>query len=136
MSSTPDNKPLLFYDGYCNLCNSSVQFVLKHEKNADILFASLQSETGKHLLSEHHLENVDSVVLKTEKGIFVKSDAALETARYLKAPYRWVRVFKIIPVKLRNLIYDFIAGRRYKVFGKTDTCRLPSQEEKDRFIDL
>lgn len=130
------DRPILFYDGRCNLCNGAVQFVLRHEKNAEILFASLQSELGNAVISKHNLQNIDSIVLYDNKQVFIKSQAALAVARRLKTPYSFAAKFNFISPKIRDAIYDLVARSRYKLFGKTNTCQMPDETTKERFIDL
>lgn len=128
--------PTLFYDGQCNLCNNAVQFVLSHEKNDQIMFASLQSELGKTLISRFNLKNIDSLVLYEDEQIYIKSNAALRVAKNLKSPYKSAHKLLFIPVTLRDLIYDIIAKYRYKFFGKTDSCQMPSEKTRNRFLDI
>lgn len=130
------SKPVLFYDGQCNLCNGAVQFVLRHEKNDQIVFASLQSALGKMLISKFELQNVDSLVLYHDGEIYLKSSAALHIAKNLKQPYRKAHIIRFLPVMFRDFIYDFVARHRYAIFGKTESCQLPNKKHQKRFLDL
>lgn len=137
MSGMKRDKPqsVLLFDGVCNLCNSSVDFILRNERNNDLKFASLQSEYGQTLLNSFKMEDVpDSLVFYDGEQVFFKSEAALKISKYLKRPYRWLGVLNVFPLTLRNCAYDWIAKNRYRWFGKKDTCRLPSDDERVRFL--
>lgn len=129
------NKVILF-DGVCNLCNSSVQFVIKHDKNKVFSFASLQSDFGQKVLQEHSLpsNNFDSFVLLENGVLFQESTAALKVASRLSFPINILSIFIYIPAFIRDAVYKFIANNRYRWFGKKDFCMMPSPELKDRFI--
>lgn len=128
--------PVLFYDGQCNLCNNAVQFVLSREKNDQIMFASLQSELGKTLISRYNLKDIDSLVLYENQKVYIKSNAALRVAKNLKSPYHIAQKLMFVPVILRDVVYDLIARFRYKIFGKTESCQMPSTETRNRFLDI
>ncbi|MBK7939031.1 MAG: thiol-disulfide oxidoreductase DCC family protein [Lewinellaceae bacterium] len=134
--NTRINSPVLLFDGVCNLCNASVQWVLKRDKNAVFRFAALQSATGRALLRSAGLspENFDSVVLFDGDRVFTRSDAALEIARRMGGFWSWLAVFRVVPRPLRNAVYDWIARRRYRWFGKTESCMIPQPEWADRFV--
>lgn len=128
---------LVLYDGVCNFCNSSVNFIIRHEKEQELKFASLQSELGNAVLKRHNLdpENFDSIVFVQNGQVFQKSKGAFKIAGFLKAPLSWVKAFSILPVWFTDLFYDIIARNRYKIFGKSDTCQIPSPELRSRFLD-
>lgn len=136
MNEELNNKTILLFDGYCNLCQSSVQFVLKHEKKPEIYFASLQSESGIKLLNYYGINpnKVDSLVLIENNKAFIKSSAALRVLKYLKGMYPLGFGFIIIPDFIRNVVYDFIAKNRYKWYGKTDSCMMPDKDLMKRFL--
>lgn len=136
MNEALNNKTILLFDGYCNLCQSSVQFVLKHEKKPELYFTSLQSETGVQLLKHYSIDpnKVDSFVLIENNKAFVKSSAALRVLKYLKGLYPLGFGFIIVPQFIRNIVYDFIAKNRYKWYGKTDSCMLPDKDLLKRFL--
>ncbi|MEM0941333.1 MAG: DCC1-like thiol-disulfide oxidoreductase family protein [Bacteroidota bacterium] len=129
--------PILFFDGVCNLCNDSVKFVIRHDKNDFFRFASLQSNIVKELLPEHLTKENDlqSIVLLENGEIYEKSTAALLVAKKLSGLWPILYVFIIIPKVVRDVIYDFIARNRYRWFGRKDQCMIPSPEMKLRFID-
>lgn len=127
---------VVLFDGHCNLCNKSVQFILEREKDSTLLFTSLQSEAGRQILEQHGfpVDYRDSVLFLENGKLYVESAAALRIANYLKAPWSWLRVFWIVPSFLRNFVYRFIAKRRLKWFGSTDSCWVMRQEWRERFL--
>ena len=129
-------KSILLFDGICNLCNSSVQFVLKRDKRQHFIFASLQSDSGQQLLEKFDLPTNDftSFVLIQNDKYYLKSSAALRVAKELPAGWKFLYIFIIIPRPIRDFCYNIIAKNRYKIFGKRDTCMIPSQETKKRFL--
>ncbi len=131
-----DNKSLLLFDGVCNLCNSSVQFILLRDKKDRFRFASLQSDYGQNLLREHNLptETFNSLVLVENGKVFKKSTAALRIASKLKGLWPLLFAFIIIPPFIRNFVYDIIAKNRYRWFGKKEECMLPRPEWKQKFL--
>ena len=134
---TNESHPILLFDGVCNLCSSSVQFVLKRNKKENIRFASLQSEFGSKTLATHKLSGdyIDSLVLVENGDVYLKSDAALKLAQHLNGAWKLASVFLIIPRFIRNPIYDWIAKNRYKWFGKKEVCWIPEPKWKVRFLD-
>ncbi len=130
------HKTILLFDGYCNLCNSSVQFVLKHEKKEELYFTSLQSEAGIEILKHYSIDvnKVDSLVLIEYNKAYIKSSAALRATKYLKGLYPLLFSFIIVPAFIRNFVYDFIARNRYKWYGKSDTCMIPDKQVSHRFL--
>ncbi|MBI1288154.1 MAG: DUF393 domain-containing protein [Flavobacteriales bacterium] len=131
------NGPILLFDGVCNLCSGSVQFMLKRNSKANIRFASLQSEFAKEALRNSDLPSnyLDSLVLLENGRTHVKSDAALRLSKHMDGIWKIGSVFLIVPRFIRNAIYDLIAKYRYRWFGKKDVCWLPKPEWKDRFLD-
>jgi predicted DCC family thiol-disulfide oxidoreductase YuxK len=130
------NEPvIILFDGVCNLCNGVVQFVIARDAQARFQFASQQSEAGRELLRTHHLPEMTSVVLIRDGRALLKSDAVLEIARLLPAPWSWAVAFKITPRALRDWLYDLVARSRYSIFGKREACWLPTPELRSRFLD-
>ena len=130
-------KKIILFDGVCNLCNSSVQFVIKRDVNDVFQFAALQSETGKRLLTERNIDTqeVDSIILiEPNIAYYTKSTAALEIGKHLKGVKAISSILLWLPEALRNIVYDFIARNRYKWYGKKDNCMIPSEEIKSKFI--
>jgi predicted DCC family thiol-disulfide oxidoreductase YuxK len=130
-------RKIILFDGVCNLCNHSVQFIIKHDQHALFSFASLQSEAAAHLLGEFNLSSnqLDSVVYIDGNKLYTESTAALKIANHLKAPWKFASIFIIIPKPLRNFFYKIIAKNRYKWFGKQSECMIPTPDMKKRFID-
>lgn len=129
---------IILFDGVCNLCNGAMQFVIKHDKKDVFRFVALQSKRGAQIKSKigYENENLDSFILvDDENNYFIKSSAAIEIARHLGGIWIIFLVFKIIPIKCRDLIYDFIARNRYKWFGKKDNCLIPTLELKSKFLE-
>jgi len=136
MDEALNNKTILLFDGYCNLCQSSVQFILRHEKKSELYFTSLQSEIGTQLLKQYGINphEVDSLVLIENNKAFIKSSAALRVSKYLKGLYPLGFGFIIIPKFILNIVYDFIAKNRYKWYGKTESCMMPDEDLLKRFL--
>jgi predicted DCC family thiol-disulfide oxidoreductase YuxK len=130
------NNPIVLFDGVCNLCNSSVQFLIKNDKKNILLFASLQSEAGQALLKKFDLPtNVfNSFVLVDGEQIYLRSSAALKVASYLGGFWKVLQVLWIIPRFVRDGVYNLIAKNRYKWFGKKTECMIPTLELKARFL--
>lgn len=130
-------KPILFFDGVCNLCNGFVQFVIERDPKAKFRFASLQSNAGQEVLKQMNLstEELKTVILQKNGKVYTHSDVALEMSRDLGGPWSLFYVFKILPKGLRDGIYDWVAANRYKWFGKRESCWLPTPELKARFLD-
>lgn len=128
-------KSIILFDGICNFCNSSVQFIIKRDRNELFQFASLQSDIGKQLLADHNIPHTtDSLVLIEGDRAHAKSGAALRIAKNLNGLWRLTYFFIIIPPFIRNALYDFFAANRYKWFGKKDACPIPTKETKKRFL--
>lgn len=138
MLDLPKGKKIILFDGVCNLCDTLVQFVIKHDSKDVFRFLALQSELGKEITKHIGLDkkHIDSIVLY-EPGIayFYKSDAALEIAKNLGGFFHFGTVFKIIPTGIRNALYDYIAQNRYKWFGKKEACPLPEPPLKSKFLE-
>jgi len=128
--------PVLLFDGVCNLCNASVQWILNHDHRGRFRFAALQSATGQTFLRQFGLdqEKFESVVLVQGDRIFTHSDAPLEIVRHLGGAWSLLYGFKIIPRFLRDALYNWIARNRYRWFGRQEACMLPRPEWKARFL--
>ena len=138
MINIPEQKQLVLFDGICNLCNSSVQYVIKHDKNNIFMFTALQSMVGQQIIKEYNIDKTktDSILLFSgEKGISNKSTATLKIASKLGFPINLISIFLIIPAFIRNWVYDFIAKNRYKWYGKKESCMIPTPELKSKFLD-
>lgn len=131
----PEVRQLVLFDGICNFCNSSINFIIQKDKHKKFKFATLQSKTGQYLLQKHQIKDVDSVILVAGEKAYVKSDAVLKIGKSLGGIYRLAYVFILIPKPLRNFLYDFIAKNRYKWFGQKNECMIPTPDVRERFLD-
>ena len=129
--------PLILFDGVCNLCNSSVQYVIKHDPNRLFRFASLQSGFAQKILSGYDLslKEYNSFILLKDNKIYTRSTAALLVLKKLKGFIKSLYVFIIVPKFIRDAVYNIIAKNRYKWFGKKQVCWLPSPELKSLFLN-
>jgi len=133
-----NNKPVvILFDGICNFCNGVVKFIIKRDPAKKFRFASLQSGFGRSQLIRFHLnpESIHSFVVIDGEVFRERSDAALHIARHLGAPWRALLVFKILPKFLRDAAYNVVASNRYKIFGRKDSCMIPTPDLKERFIE-
>lgn len=118
-------KSIVLFDGICNLCNSSVDFILKKDKGLHFTFVALQSQGAKKLIENYSIPTeTDSILLIKNNTLYIESDAALEISKLLPSPWNWIAVFRIIPKKWRDSIYRWVAKNRYRWFGKRTNCRL------------
>ena len=135
MKSRPD-RPIVLFDGICNLCNGMVNFLIDHDPQHQFRFAAIQSATGQRLLNEYPaLAAIDSIVLIDEDRAYIKSDAALYIVRRLKAPRSWLYMLRGLPRSWRDKVYDYVARNRYRFFGRTEACRVPTPALKALFLD-
>ena len=135
MKSNKEN-PILLFDGICNLCNSSVKFILRHDKREQFLFSSLQSDASKKLLLQYNVKKItmDSIVLIEDGKVYQKSSAIIRICQLLHWPWAIFSIAKYLPISFRDKLYEMIASRRYSWFGKKDTCMLMIPKYKNRFI--
>jgi predicted DCC family thiol-disulfide oxidoreductase YuxK len=127
---------IILFDGLCNFCSGSVQFVLKRDAKKVFQFAALQGDSGKKLLDQYQLsDDVDSFILIENEKLFIKSSAALRVCKQLKGLWKVLYIFWWVPVPLRDFFYDIITKNRYKWFGKREHCMLPTPEIRERFLD-
>lgn len=126
---------IILFDGVCNFCNASINFVIDHDTARRFRFASLQSDIGQQILTENRrsVSDFDTVLLIREGKLYEKSTAALEIARYLHG-WSWLYAFRFIPRFIRDIVYNLIAKNRYRIFGKSESCRIPTEEERSLFI--
>ncbi|MDO6759325.1 DCC1-like thiol-disulfide oxidoreductase family protein [Tamlana sp. 2_MG-2023] len=138
MIDLPKHKQLILFDGVCNLCDSSVQYVIKHDHQNKFLFTALQSAVGKEIIEAYNIDvnKTDSILLYSpENGIKYKSTAALKIATQLGFPRNLMGVFLIVPAFVRNWVYDFIAKNRYKWYDKKEACMIPTPKLKSKFLE-
>ena len=129
------SKPLMLFDGVCNLCQGGVQFYISHDKSGKIMFASLQSALGREVSQAMNFKEGEmNTMLLIENGrIYTQSDAALNTTKYLDGGWKILRYLKIFPKFLRDFVYGIVAKNRYRWFGKQNECWLPTPDLKKRF---
>ena len=128
---------VILFDGVCNFCNSSINFIIDNDKFNVFKFASLQSEYGQKILNKFNLpvDSFSTLILTDEITYYTRSGAALRIAKHLKFPHNLYYIFIVVPPFIRNFFYDIIARNRYKWFGKKEACRIPSPDERDKFIE-
>ena len=132
-----DGRPVLLFDGVCNLCNRSVQEIIPRDPTGKVAFAPLQSEIGRALQERHGFDtdDLDTVILVEGNSVHTKSDAAIRVAELLGWPYAALVLTRLVPRSVRNDIYDFVADNRYDWFGRKDQCMVPDEDVSDRFLE-
>jgi predicted DCC family thiol-disulfide oxidoreductase YuxK len=136
MGATIPIEKIILFDGMCNLCSASVRFVIRRDKKKKFLFASLQSEFARKIMTAKQVgDSVKTIALLKGDKIYLRSDAALEISWELDGLWPALYFFKIVPRFIRNALYNFISQNRYRWFGQTDECWLPSPELRARFVD-
>lgn len=137
MINLPADRPVLFFDGICDLCNKWVQFIIKKDKRKRFLFAPLQSLQGKEALeavTDKYGKAPDSIILYYQGQYYIKSTAALRILNLLGGLWPIAMIGMVVPRFLRNMVYDLVARNRYKWFGKRDVCMMPTPELRGRFL--
>jgi predicted DCC family thiol-disulfide oxidoreductase YuxK len=133
----PPGKLIILFDGECNLCNGAVRFAISHDRRDRFRMAALQSEVGQRMVRERHIDTskTDSIVL-IDPGVayYTESDAALKIGRQFGGGWKLLALFEGIPKGLRDPVYRWVAKYRYKWFGKKETCMVPGQELKSKFL--
>ncbi|MFO7525482.1 MAG: DCC1-like thiol-disulfide oxidoreductase family protein [Ignavibacteriaceae bacterium] len=133
----PTGKKLILFDGVCNFCNFWVNFIIDRDDKDLFRFASLQSDFGQSILKNLNLstKEFDTFVLIESKEYFIKSTAALKVVKDISGWLKILYPFIILPEFIRDLVYNLIAKNRYKIFGKSEVCRIPSEVEKQKFLE-
>ena len=131
------NNKIVLFDGVCNLCNSSVQFIIKHDKKKQFLFASLQGKFGQEVLKKNNFstESLNTLILIEGDKIFTRSTGVLRMLKHLGGRWSLLYGFIIFPAFIRDAVYNWVSKNRYKLFGKKDECMIPAKELKERFLD-
>ena len=126
----------MLFDGVCNFCNASINFVIGRDSSGYFKFAPLQSGIGEELAAKHGIDRVetDSVILVEDGNVLTHSDAALGIARHMNGIWSWAYALRVIPRPVRDLAYKFIARNRYSLFGRRDACMMPTPEIRARFL--
>jgi predicted DCC family thiol-disulfide oxidoreductase YuxK len=132
-----DSKVIVLFDGVCNLCNGAVQFIIKRDPSGKFRFASLQSDFASSLLQKFGLNpgSLHSIIVVSQDNMLERSDAILSIASHLGGFWKIFVVFKFLPRFIRDGLYDVVAKYRYRVFGKQDSCMIPTPELRARFIE-
>lgn len=135
-TTTPTDKPVLLFDGVCNLCNGFVQFVIKRDPKGKFRFAALQSEIGQTLLKKANMptEELSTVVLYEDDKFYTHSSVPLRVVKKFGGAWPLLYGLVIVPKFIRDGIYDWIARNRYRWFGKRESCMIPTPELKSRFL--
>ncbi len=128
--------PLVLFDGVCSLCNGAVDFIIRHDQRGDIAFASLQSDVGRDAMvrTGHDPDALDTMVLVDGDGFWTRSDAALRIAGHMGGAWRVALALRIVPRFVRDAVYRVVARNRYRWFGKRESCRLPTPEEREGIL--
>jgi predicted DCC family thiol-disulfide oxidoreductase YuxK len=137
INKLPEGKKIIIFDGVCNLCNSSINYVIDNDKNDIFRFVSLQSDLGIALQNYLGIEidNIDSIILyNPNEAYYLRSTAALKIMKEFSGLWKLSTIAFILPRIFRDKIYDFIASNRYKWFGKEDNCRIITPELKSKFL--
>jgi len=129
------SKSLILFDGYCNLCSRSVRFILKYDKKENFIFSPLSGEIGQGLIQKLKIpKETDSIVLIQNDKYFVRSEAIIKISGQLGSFFKLALIFKFLPSKWLDSIYNWVAANRFKWFGKRDSCIMPKPEHKNRFL--
>ena len=126
---------IILFDGFCNLCNGAVQFILKNDHKRIFKFASLQSAFGQNFLKQHQIptESFNTLILIENDQVFTKSKAVFKIAKQLPK-YKWLSLFSFLPSFITDFFYNLVSRNRFTIFGKRESCWLPTPELKDRFL--
>ena len=137
LQNLPKGKKIILFDGVCNLCDTSVNYVIKHDKNDLFRFVALQSDLGQVILKHIGINpsHIDSIILY-EPGVayYYKSSAVVEIAKGLSGIFTWFTLFQILPTVLKDYVYDYVAKNRYKWYGKKQECLVPNKEVVSKFL--
>lgn len=136
MSRIQDQYEIVLFDGVCNLCNSAVDLIVRNDKLGNFKVGALQDDKTKEILKDYDINEdyLDSIILIRGDKVFYKSRAALEITKKLKGAWPLLYGLTVVPGFIRDPVYDWIARNRYRWFGKKETCRLPTAEERARFL--
>ncbi len=131
-----ESRPIIIFDGICNFCNGSVNFIINRDIYSVFTFTPMQSDTAKSLMCEYEISELgnDTFILIKNDVIYVRTNAALEITKDLPGHWYLFRVFEILPVSIRDLFYNLLVKNRYILFDKKDVCMVPSESVKNRFI--
>ena len=126
---------IVLFDGECNFCDASVQFIIKRDPKGYFQFAAQQSDIGETFKRQYDVPNsMDSILVIDQHKVYNSSDAALHISKHLNGLWSYFHLLKVIPKPIRDVVYKFIAKNRYAWFGKKDSCMIPSPEIRNRFL--
>jgi predicted DCC family thiol-disulfide oxidoreductase YuxK len=137
MENLPKDKKIILFDGVCNLCDATVQFLIKRDKKDIFRFVAIQSETGQQIIKHIGIDTskTDSIILyEPGNAYYYKAEAALKIARELGGVYSLLSVFLLLPKRFSNVVYDYVARNRYKWYGKKNECMIPTPAMKSKFL--
>lgn len=129
-----EKKQVICFDGVCGLCNGFVDFVMAHDHQKQFFFSPLQEQWCQKNLPAQYLTNLSTIVFYQDGKLSTKSDAAIDVVEKMGGIFWFARIARIVPKFIRDKVYDFVASNRYQWFGKKDICRLPTPEERSRFL--
>lgn len=135
-ASVTADKTVVLFDGVCNFCNATINFLIEHDPTDRFRFAAQQSDIGQQVMREHGLTDLmlNTIIVFDNGKVLTESGGALRLARYMPFPWRMLSWFMIVPSFLRNWGYRLIAKNRYKMFGQADACRMPTPEIRAKFL--
>jgi predicted DCC family thiol-disulfide oxidoreductase YuxK len=136
IDNLPKDKKIVLFDGVCNYCNDKINFIIKNDKNDVFRFVALQSETGQKIIKHLGIDNsIDSIILyEPGYAYFIKSEAVFRIIKHLSSAVKLLLVFNFIPTSIKNVFYDLIAKNRYNWYGKKESCMIPTDDVKRKFI--
>jgi len=135
-ADTPEEHPIVLFDGVCNLCTGAVQFIIRHDPEGRFRFAPLQSQVGEQLAEECGVptDELETMVVIDDGECYTRSDAALRIAHHLGGVYRLLSPLGVLPKRVRDVVYNLVAEHRYTVFGQRDQCMVPTPDIRSRFL--
>ena len=136
IDNLPKDKKIVLFDGVCNYCNDKVNFIIKNDKHDVFRFVTLQSETGQKIIKYLGINpSIDSIILyEPGYAYFIKSEAVFRIIKHLSSSVKLLLIFNFIPTSIKNIFYDIIAKNRYNWYGKKESCMMPTEELKRKFI--
>ena len=136
IDSLPKDKKIVLFDGVCNYCNDKINFIIKNDKHDVFRFVALQSETGQKIITYLGIDpSIDSIILyEPGYAYFIKSEAVFRIIKHLTSAVKLLLLFNFIPTSIKNIFYDIIAKNRYNWYGKKESCMMPTEEVKRKFI--
>lgn len=136
IDNLPKDKKIVLFDGVCNYCNDKINFIIKNDKQDVFRFVALQSETGQKIIKYLGIDvSIDSIILyEPGYAYFIKSEAVFRIIKHLSSSVKILLIFNFIPTSIKNIFYDIIAKNRYNWYGKKESCMMPTEDVKRKFI--